>query len=220
MADPTESAGDSAESSDEMTALINQFEAETSQPAWQPAAPLEQGSDAMGDAEWIVKQSELTNKDIDLRIKSMDLEQKEAGLQKHVDQYLTHRKQELHERDLKSAIDFIRGDDLDKSFFDDKLITAFLDKSAMENQALQDAWLNRGENPRKLERILTQYAKDLRRDYAKVPDRELTEDRNMVAAAMRGSSVAPQTEPPPRYGAMSNAEFRDELKKIGIQSAI
>jgi hypothetical protein len=54
---------------------------------------------------------------------------------------------------------------------------------------LQEAWLNRGENPRPLQRILTQYAKDLRAQYAKVPDVALTEDRNLVTAMVKRASA-------------------------------
>jgi hypothetical protein len=58
--------------------------------------------------------------------------------------------------------------------------------------------------------------KQFRQEAARRADPELTEDRAMVAAAIRGASVPAQTEPPPNYARLSNADMRDEMRKLGI----
>src|ERR1019366_3103727 len=102
-------------------------------------------------------------------------------------------------------------------FFDDKFVTAFIDKEARENTKLQELWQNRLNNPRPLAAAANQLAKDFQKTYSRMPDPNVTEDRAMVAAAIRGASAPAQTEPPPNYARLSNADMRDEMRKLGIQ---
>jgi hypothetical protein len=48
------------------------------------------------------------------------------------------------------------------------------------------------------------------------PDKDATEDRMAVSAAVRGTSTTAPAETPPNYGAMTDAEFEAEKKRIGL----
>jgi hypothetical protein len=136
-----------------------------------------------------------------------------------VEQYIAVRQQEQHEADLKITIAQVRGD-MDSKFFDDKFVTAFIDKEARDNLKLQEIWQNRFNNPRVLATAVNQLAKDFQKTYSRMPDPDVTEDRLMVAQAIRGASAPAQTEAPKNYSRMSNKDFRDELQSLGIQSNV
>ena len=224
---------DQSSGADDISALLAQFEAETARPAAanghdENAADAANGADRsqvgeppetpgeLSDVDWLLKQVELENKEMDLRGQRAQLNTKEKAINDTIENYISVRQQEQHEADLKTAISQVRGD-MDSKFFDDKFVTAFIDKEARENTKLQELWQNRLNNPRPLAAAANQLAKDFQKTYSRMPDPNVTEDRAMVAAAIRGASAPAQTEPPPNYARLSNADMRDEMRKLGIQ---
>jgi uncharacterized protein (UPF0335 family) len=153
---------------------------------------------------------------MDLRGQRAQLNTKEKAINDTIENYISVRQQEQHEADLKTAISQVRGD-MDSKFFDDKFVTAFIDKEARDNIKLQEIWQNRFNNPRALATAINHLAKDFQKTYSRMPDPNVTEDRALVAAAIRGASAPAQTEPPPNYARLSNADMRDEMRKLGIQ---
>ena len=223
-----------ADSSDELETLLAQYVAETSRPAAvnghaddsadaphngadrsQVSEPTETSGDGF-DVDWLLKQVELENKEMDLRGQRAQLYTKEKAINDTIENYISVRQQEQHEADLKTAISQVRGD-MDSKFFDDKFVTAFIDKEARDNIKLQEIWQNRFNNLRALATAINHLAKDFQKTYSRMPDPNVTEDRALVAAAIRGASAPAQTEPPPNYARLSNADMRDEMRKLGIQ---
>jgi hypothetical protein len=224
---------DQSSGADDISALLAQFEAETARPAAanghdENAADAANGADRsqvgeppetpgeLSDVDWLLKQVELENKEMDLRGQRAQLYTKEKAINDTIENYISVRQQEQHEADLKTTIAQVRGD-MDSKFFDDKFVTAFIDKEARDNLKLQELWQNRFNNPRALATAINQLAKDFQKTYSRMPDPNVTEDRAMVAAAIRGASAPAQTEPPPNYARLSNADMRDEMRKLGIQ---
>jgi hypothetical protein len=222
----------SADSSDELETLLAQYVSETSRPAAgnghnaadaphngadhsQVSEPAETSGDG-SDVDWLLRQVELENKEMDLRGQRAQLYTKEKEINDTIENYISVRQQEQHEEDLKTAISQVRGD-MDSKFFDDKFVTAFIDKEARENTKLQELWQNRLNNPRPLATAINQLAKDFQKTYSRMPDPDVTEDRAMVAAAIRGASAPAQTEPPLNYSRLSNPEMRDEMRKLGVE---
>ena len=224
---------DQSSGADDISALLAQFEAETARPAAanghdENAADAANGADRsqvgeppetpgeLSDVDWLLKQVELENKEMDLRGQRAQLNTKEKAINDTIENYISVRQQEQHEADLKTAISQVRGD-MDSKFFDDKFVTAFIDKEARDNLKLQEIWQNRFNNPRALATAINHLAKDFQKTYSRMPDPNVTEDRALVAAAIRGASAPAQTEPPPNYARLSNADMRDEMRKLGIQ---
>jgi hypothetical protein len=223
-----------ADSSDELETLLAQYVAETSRPAAvnghaddsadaphnganhsQVSEPTET-SGWGDDIDGALRQFELDNRELDLRGQRAQLYTKEKAINDTIENYISVRQQEQHEADLKTAISQVRGD-MDSKFFDDKFVTAFIDKEARDNLKLQEIWQNRFNNPRALATAVNQLAKDFQKTYSRMPDPDVSEDRAMVAAAIRGASVPAHTEPPPNYARLSNPEMRDEMRKLGVE---
>ena len=228
----TDTAADN--SSDELETLLAQYVSETSRPAAanghaddsadaprngadhsQVSNPEEAFGDG-SDVDWLFKQMDLENRELDLRNQRAQLYTKEKAVNDEVEQYISIRQQEQFEADLKTVITQVRGD-MDSKFFDDKFVGAYVDKEARENTKLQELFKNRLNNPRALATAVNQLAKDIQKTYSRMPDPDVTEDRAMVAAAIRGASAPAQTEPPTNYSRLSNSEMRDEMRKLGIQ---
>src|ERR1017187_9079252 len=221
---------DQSSGADDISALLAQFEAETARPAAanghdENAADAANGADRsqvgeppetpgeLSDVDWLLKQVELENKEMDLRGQRAQLNTKEKAINDTIENYISVRQ---HEADLKTAISQVRGD-MDSKFFDDKFVTAFIDKEARDNIKLQEIWQKRFNNPRALATAINHLAKDFQKTYSRMPDPNVTEDRAMVAAAIRGASAPAQTEPPPDYARMSNADMRDEMRRLGVE---
>lgn len=88
----------------------------------------------------------------------------------------------------------------------------WLDQMAREIPEAAASWMQRHNNPRqwaKWERYLSKAAES---EFGPQVDQGATEDREAVAAAVRGASTKVTAEPPPRFGAMSNSEFRKNVR--------
>src|ERR1017187_4899113 len=130
---------DQSSGADDISALLAQFEAETARPAAanghdENAADAANGADRsqvgeppetpgeLSDVDWLLKQVELENKEMDLRGQRAQLNTKEKAINDTIENYISVRQQEQHEADLKTAISQVRGD-MDSKFFDDKFVT-------------------------------------------------------------------------------------------------
>lgn len=112
--------------------------------------------------------------------------------------------------DLSRLVKEVKGD----SDFDDDIVEGWIDAQARRDPRLQRAWLEREANPKAFEQISKQLGKEFAKRTGKRPDPALTEDREAVAAAVRGASThrAPESTPP-TFGAMSNVEYRNEVRQ-------
>lgn len=120
-----------------------------------------------------------------------------------------------YKADMDSAIKNIRGE-LDPEVFDNSLVEAWLDSEARRDERLQRAWLEREAKPKAWEKIQGELGKNFSRKFSKMPDRQVTEDRDAVTAAVRGASTKAPSEQAPNYASMDNAELRAEMRKLGV----
>jgi hypothetical protein len=130
-----------------------------------------------------------------------------------LDQKINTIKQHEYERDLNATVASVRGD-LDVK---DGVVRAWLDAQVREDGVLKQSWLGRADDPqmwKAAERVLI---KTFHQEFSRQPDPNITADLAMVAAAIRGASAPAQTETAPNYSRLSNADMRDEMRKLGIQ---
>jgi hypothetical protein len=110
-------------------------------------------------------------------------------------QYLQEVAKAKDDADTESLVREIRGD-FDTSVFPDKRVRAFIIEEALESPEFHRIFQERASNRKAYEGL----RRHLRREFAKManarPDPNLTEDREAVAAAVRGAST---TELPNRH---------------------
>jgi hypothetical protein len=112
----------------------------------------------------------------------------------------------IYRQDMDKLIDTVRGD-LPAEVFDNDLIESWVDTQARRDPRLQQAWINRHENPRQFEQVKSALGREFAKKMGKLPDRQATEDREAVAAAVRGASRAP-VDTPPNFAALNDADFQ------------
>lgn len=88
--------------------------------------------------------------------------------------------------------------------------------AASYNPDIAQAFDNRGENPRAYTKVMRKLQDLIIQNAKSMPDREATEDRLAVAAAVRGATAKSISEKPADYGSMNDAEFAKELSKHGL----
>ncbi len=136
--------------------------------------------------------------------------QQQPPIQQQVDPNVARLVSRFDREDLQKLVKEVRGDNPD---FDDTIVEAFIDAMARRDNRLQRAWLEREANPKAFEQIARQLGKEFAKRTARKTDPQLTEDREAVAAAVRGASTqrAPESAPP-AYGGMSNVDFRKDVR--------
>jgi hypothetical protein len=95
----------------------------------------------------------------------------------------------------------------------DKDVKDFLTIQVRDNSEFLRIYNEREQNPRVYEALKKQLGRDFLKSVNSRPDPTLTEDREAVAAAVRGASInrAPES-PAPNYSHMSNNEFRQSIR--------
>ena len=122
----------------------------------------------------------------------------------------------LAERDFKDQIapvlERIRGD-IPKDVLANDEIQDLIDGRARRDPRLQQAWLNRASNPGAWNKIEKALGQELSKKFSKLPDPNATEDRETVAAAVRGASHKAPEGKPPDFSNMTDGEFRKARKE-------
>jgi hypothetical protein len=134
--------------------------------------------------------------------------------------YLTDRERAREEadqtrrfnEDMNVVLQKVRGD-LNTEFFDDDFVRAWIDGQAAKNPQLAQAWVNRAKDPKGFERVVGALQSGFVKKYGKLPDPNLTEDREAVSAAVRGASTKTPEAKPPKTSGMSDPEYRDYVEK-------
>ncbi len=118
-----------------------------------------------------------------------------------------------YRQDMDKTIADIRGD-LDPDFADNDFVEAWLDAQARKDPRLAQAWVNRNANPKQFDKVKAELGKALKGKFSKLPDRQATDDRAAVTAAVRGASNrAPETKAPD-LSRLTDAEFQREKEKM------
>lgn len=138
--------------------------------------------------------------------------QEAEAAQQVAQQYLQQAAKIRDDADTEILLKEIRGD-FDSTFFDDSAVRGFVLAQATENPFLHQAWNERHQNPAVYNAAVKQLSKAFATWANSRPDPDLTSDRDMVAAAVRGASQnrAPEDRPP-AYGHMTNSDFRNDVR--------
>lgn len=145
-----------------------------------------------------------TDPDIAKRLEALEVRDAEKG----------------YRTDMDAAIKAVRGD-LDPEIFDDVWIEGYLNEQARRDSRLQNAWAQRHKNPQAYQKILGSLSDQIGKKFSKVIDRQATEDREAVAAAVRGASpaaAADDKEERRKVAKMSDREFQDMKRQMGYSS--
>lgn len=115
-------------------------------------------------------------------------------------------------RDMESTIKSVRGN-LDPEIFDDTLVEGWINAQATRDPRLTQAWNARTQNPKQFEKVVQGLSKSFGQKFSKLPDKQATEDREVVAAAVRGTSTKAPEGKAPSYGNLGNNDFADQVEK-------
>lgn len=173
-----------ARTEDDLDSLLREFETEAKPPEKKSSATPERKSDAA------------TDPNLAEDVKSLKSELARMSSQK----------------DMDATIKTIRGD-LDPEVFDDAFMEAWLDTQARNDPRLQRAWSERHANPKQFARVTSELGKNFSKRFSSLPNKEATEDREAVTAAVRGASNKAPEGKPPEYGNLSDSEFAQEIEK-------
>lgn len=132
------------------------------------------------------------------------------------DEVLRARDEILREKwtkDMRATVAAVRGE-LPSDIFDDKLVQAWIEARAMDDSRLTQAWKDRDANPQQFKRIVGALGREFTQKYGKLPDKNATEDREAVAAAVRGASTKAPEGKPPDFSGMQNREYNQTVKQL------
>lgn len=138
-----------------------------------------------------------------------------------VQQHLPQDQQPYIPPEIRQLQNKLVMDDVRKSaqniFGDRKLperaMIGYLEQMAREIPQITAAFVNRHNDPRMLQKWERYLAKQVDADFPQTQiDPVATEDREAVAQAVRGASTKVTAEPPPKFGGMSNAEYRKAIR--------
>jgi hypothetical protein len=113
----------------------------------------------------------------------------------------------------------------DKIFGDVKLPQeakiGWLDQKARQIPEAAAAFQARHNNPRQWAKWERYLVREVEAAFKSTVDPVATDDREAVAAAVRGASTKVTAEPPPSFGNMSNSEFRKSVReKYGFDPGV
>lgn len=201
-------------------------EAETTQPVVQTTdAPAVQGAEVTVDAR-------NDGDDLDALLKEFDQHDPKpaasspkpepgpepdlkslASKVENIDEFVRGQNAQTFKRDMKATVADVRGD-LDPAIFDDQIVQAWIDVQAQNDPRLAQAWVNRHADPKKFEAVKGALGKSFAKKFSKMPDKQVTEDREIVAAAVRGASTRAPEGKAPNFAAMSDNDFQAEKDKL------
>lgn len=121
--------------------------------------------------------------------------------------------QQEFQKDMGEVVSNIRGD-LPNDVFDDAFVEAWIDAQARRDPRLQNAWVNRRNDPKRFGKVVNELGKQFGKKFSDLPDKNATEDREAVTQAVRGATQkSPEGGKGPDYSGMSDAEFRNAVAK-------
>lgn len=188
---------DARDEGDDLEALLSEYDAENGDDEVRSPTGKEDGKSAKPAPE--------SEQDKD---KSQDFE----AIDRRLREFEKREAERLYRQDMDKAIKAVRGD-MDGDLFDDRFMEAWIDSQARDDPRLTKAWQERHDNPKRFKSILDGLGKKFAKKYSKLPDKEATEDREAVSAAVRGASGKAPEPKAPDYSKMTDAEFRDAMEK-------
>jgi hypothetical protein len=187
------SEANDARTGDDLDALLDQFKQQTAPAPTPPPAPAAAPTPEL--------------KDLEARFQAVEGVAKQLSDQKF-------------KSDITQTVKNVRGE-IPADVIPDDVVEAWLDAQARKDPRLQKAWLERDNSPEQFNRITAELGKKFAKNFAKMPDRAATEDREAVTAAVRGASTKAPADPPPNYANSSNTDFRKDVQaKYGFDPGV
>ena len=124
--------------------------------------------------------------------------------------------------DLSKVIGEVRGE-FPSDKFDDLFVESWLDAMARRDKEIIRAWDKRNEDPAKFNRLVKGLSKQFAKSNSKFLgyDEKATEDRELVAHAVRGGSKPAPEERMPELGSLPDGEYRQYIrKKFGFDPGV
>jgi hypothetical protein len=119
----------------------------------------------------------------------------------------------IFRQDMDKTVKAIRGE-LDPEMFDDATVRGWINARADDDPRLAQAWVNRHSHPKQFEKVVAQLGRDFQKKFSKLPDKQATEDREAVTAAVRGASTKTPESKAPDYSKMSDADLAKEKERL------
>lgn len=113
--------------------------------------------------------------------------------------------------DMADTVEKVRGD-LDADFWGPALVEGWIDSMAKQDSRLATAWAERHQNPQHFDRVVATLGRKFHEKFSKLPDKQATEDKEAVTAAVQGASTTAPEKKPTSYNGMSDAEFRKSVR--------
>ncbi len=95
----------------------------------------------------------------------------------------------------------------------DEAIEGMLNQMAGKDERFMKAFQNRDKSPEQWKRVLSAAEKSIAKKFGDQVDKPLTDDREAVANAIKGSSTTSDEDAPKSYKGMTDAEFDAEKLK-------
>lgn len=121
--------------------------------------------------------------------------------------------------EMPSVLSEIRGD-LPVEVFDNDMVEGWLNQQAVKDKRIATAWANRRNNPAAFNEVKKALGKEFQKRLDKLPDKNATEDREAVTAAVRGASTPTATTQEVDWSQKSDAELEAEKRKLGGSSQV
>lgn len=121
---------------------------------------------------------------------------------------------QMNSTDVDKAVDAVAkhiGEDLT---IPKRAIRGILNDMAIEDPRLRKAYENRRSDPAGWNKVLKAAGKAIRNEFSGLPDKKLTDDREAVAATIRGASKTSSSEDDtPNFSKMSDSEYEEWKRK-------
>ena len=83
---------------------------------------------------------------------------------------------------------------------------------AKQDSRLSTAWTERHQNPQHFDKVVSTLGRKFHEKFSRFPDKEATENKEAVTAAVQGASTTAPEKKPTSYNGMSDAEFRKSVR--------
>lgn len=116
--------------------------------------------------------------------------------------------------DMSNVVQGVRGE-LPADKFDDVFMEGWLEAMSRKDPRIITAWDNRAQAPEKFQRLVKGLNQQFKKQYGSLLgiDEKATEDRELVAHAVRGGSKPAPEERLPELGSLPDGEYRQYVKK-------
>lgn len=114
--------------------------------------------------------------------------------------------------DMADTVKKVRGD-LDADFWGPALVEGWIDAMAKQDDRLATAWAERHRNPQHFDRVVATLGRKFHDKFSRLPDKQATEDKEAVTAAVQGASTTAPEKKPMNYNGMTDAEFRKSVRE-------